>query len=294
MRSILLLALFLLSLLAPYCANAVIPETGIWWNDQQPGRGYYIDVQGNTLFFIAYSYDNDGSPNFVAGSGTLSTRSGEVLGFGFPTFSPLGYEPWHFTAVELFRFNGGPCLTCSYRPATGTRVGVVGLYFETVSRMIAYFQMDDGTFATRVFTRFNFAYAPYATSEPGAAPTIPDLRGDWVFADTIDRSVPAWRFNFTRVEQSVPNINRNTPLPWTVTFFDDARNARFACRSETPGLFPTNRVSGCQLFIGEQPIFWARTQDDLGLDRIQAGYGAVPTVGEAYRGPGIILGSRVE
>ena len=104
MRSILLLALFLLSLLAPYCANAVIPETGIWWNDQQPGRGYYIDVQGNTLFFIAYSYDNDGSPNFVAGSGTLSTRSGEVLGFGFPTFSPLGYEPWHFTAVELFRF----------------------------------------------------------------------------------------------------------------------------------------------------------------------------------------------
>lgn len=294
MKRVLVWGWLLLSLAATHRAHAVIPETGMWWNSLDPGRGYYIDVQGNTVFFIAYAYDNDGSPSFVAGSGTLQTRSGEVLGFGFPVFSALGYEPWHFVAVDLFRFEGGGCFTCTPRPATGTRIGAVGLYFDNVSRAYAYFQFADGSFDYRTITRFNYAYAPYAQASDGSAPRVPDLRGDWVFVDTIDRSVPAWRFNFTRVEQSVPNIIRTTPPPWTVTFFDDARNARFFCRQEAGGLFPTARNSGCQLFINEVPIFWARIQDDLGLDRIQAGYGAVPSVSEAYRGPGIILGQRVE
>lgn len=274
-------------------ARAVIPETGMWWNPTEPGRGYYIDVQGDTLFFTAYAYE-DGQPVFYAGSGTLQQRSGEVLGFGFPAFSALGYEPWHYVGIELFRFEDGACLTCRHVPAIGTSIGAVGLYFDTVSRIHTYFQLNDGSWTFRRLIRLNYNFPAIVTSETSSPPQLPDLRGDWVFVDAIDRSVPPWRFNFTRIAQSVSNINRDTPAPWQVTFFDDSRDARFVCRREIPGLDASRRNSGCQLFVGAEPVFWARIGEDLGLDRIQAGYGAVPTIGEAYRGPGIILGTRVE
>lgn len=288
--------LSILFLLAAHSTNvlAVIPEPGMWWREGEPGRGYYFDVQGSVIFFTAYAYEDDGDPIFYAGSGDLTERFGEVAGFGFPTFSALGYEPWHTVMIPLFRFSGGACFPCNHRNATGTPVGTLFIYFDTVSSAMMYIQWDAGGSAYRQITRFNYHYAPVATGSVGTPPYVPDLLGDWVFVDSLDRSVSPWRFNFTRKEQSVPVIERTTPRPWEVRFFDDARQARFVCRGEVAGLDPNARNSACQMFVQGAPIFWARISEDVAFDRIQAGYGATPTVSEAYRGPGIILGYRVE
>ncbi|WP_139798847.1 fibronectin type III domain-containing protein [Andreprevotia lacus] len=40
------------------------PQTGWWWNPNEGGRGYFIEVQGGTAFIAAYLYDEGGKPNW--------------------------------------------------------------------------------------------------------------------------------------------------------------------------------------------------------------------------------------
>lgn len=62
--------LYLLTLLLTgfsQSATAHDPETGWWWNADQPGRGYSIEQQGSTIFFAAYLYSESGFPTwFIA------------------------------------------------------------------------------------------------------------------------------------------------------------------------------------------------------------------------------------
>jgi peptidyl-prolyl cis-trans isomerase B (cyclophilin B) len=37
------------------------PQTGWWWNQDESGRGYAIEQQGDKIFFAAYLYRDDGS-----------------------------------------------------------------------------------------------------------------------------------------------------------------------------------------------------------------------------------------
>ncbi len=264
----------------------------MWWNESEPGRGYYLDVQGSTLFFTAFAYEEDGSPTFYAGSGLIVEGYGEVPFSGYPSFSDLGYVPWHAAMVELYRTVGGACLTCRHQPTTTAPVGRVWLYFPDASLARMDVRMNDGRNTFRLLTRLNYHYIPMVPTRPGTPPHVPDLMGDWLFVDMLDRSVPAWRFNFTRREPRDPlSINREPP--WEVRYYDDARQARIVCREDGSGFDPMRYQSACQMYVDDEPVFWARL-NDLGLDRIQAGYGAVPKAQEAYRGPGIIVGFRVE
>ena len=42
-------------------------ESGLWWNDAESGRGFFIDVQGTTAALASYMYDGGGNPIFAAG-----------------------------------------------------------------------------------------------------------------------------------------------------------------------------------------------------------------------------------
>jgi hypothetical protein len=66
-------------------------ENGWWWNAGESGRGYSIEVQGNTLFMVGFMYDASGNPVWYYSSGTmqsvakyagrlLTIRGGQTLG----------------------------------------------------------------------------------------------------------------------------------------------------------------------------------------------------------------------
>jgi hypothetical protein len=61
------------------------PQTGWWWNTTQGGRGFSMEVRGNTIFFASYLYDNAGRPVWLAASGPTSLDgslfSGRLIGF---------------------------------------------------------------------------------------------------------------------------------------------------------------------------------------------------------------------
>lgn len=50
--------------------GAKAPETGWWWNADESGRGFFLEVQGNTLFLAGYMYDTAGNAVWYIASGT--------------------------------------------------------------------------------------------------------------------------------------------------------------------------------------------------------------------------------
>ncbi|HHL32719.1 MAG TPA: hypothetical protein ENJ41_09035, partial [Oceanospirillales bacterium] len=43
-------------------AQAFTPESGFWWNPDESGSGYAIEIQDNFLFMTLYVYDEAGNP----------------------------------------------------------------------------------------------------------------------------------------------------------------------------------------------------------------------------------------
>ena len=114
-------------------AKAFTPESGFWWNPDEPGSGYTIEIQDNFLFIIAYVYDGVGNPIWYT-SGT--TMGGNAL----------------FDSVLDYTYNG-PCIDCNYtQPITieGER-GPITIIFETETTATIQFQG-----AVKNIERFNF------------------------------------------------------------------------------------------------------------------------------------------
>jgi hypothetical protein len=83
-------------------ASAVLPDSGWYYNSNEPGRGFNIEIQGDTLFMAGFLYDAKGNPIWVVSSGPMvgatvysgaayQTANGQPLGGAYhaPTMVPL-------------------------------------------------------------------------------------------------------------------------------------------------------------------------------------------------------------
>jgi hypothetical protein len=89
------------------------PQTGWWWNENESGRGFAIEVQGGAMFFAAYMYDASGNPTWYLSNGNMT--------------SPTLYQGvWQ-------QYAGGQTLTGTYVMPTVTNadVGSVTLQFTS-------------------------------------------------------------------------------------------------------------------------------------------------------------------
>lgn len=109
------LAVFLVLLVALGTrAHAMLPESGWWWNPDESGSGFNIEIQDNKLFVALFSYQAGGASTWYSASGTMT---------GDNRFSG-----------SLYAFTGGQCLTCAYTPpATSAAVGTISITFQTPS-----------------------------------------------------------------------------------------------------------------------------------------------------------------
>ncbi len=74
--------------------QAFTPESGVWWNPNESGSGYAIEIQDNFLFVALYVYDDAGNPTWYTAGTTLE---GNALFNG-----------------ELHYTYNGPCIDCNY------------------------------------------------------------------------------------------------------------------------------------------------------------------------------------
>ena len=54
--------------------SASAPQSGWWWNADESGRGFFMEVQGNSLFVAGYMYDIVGNAIWYIASGALSAQ----------------------------------------------------------------------------------------------------------------------------------------------------------------------------------------------------------------------------
>ncbi len=105
----------LVGLLLAQAAQALAPSSGWWWNPDQPGRGFTIEVQDNFMFFIGYLYLPDGSATWYVAQGPYDDDNNRFTG-------------------ELLTFAGGPCITCPYTAAQpGPGAGALTLQFSSTT-----------------------------------------------------------------------------------------------------------------------------------------------------------------
>ena len=79
-------------------AQAIVPQTGYWWNAFEPGRGFFLEIQGNTMLVGGFLYDSDGRATWVASTGPMAT----------PTMH----------TGQLITYAGGQTLGGPYQPPT--------------------------------------------------------------------------------------------------------------------------------------------------------------------------------
>lgn len=113
---------------------SAIPQSGVWWNPAESGRGYVIEIRDGKLNFGGYLYDESGRATWVA--------SGPAAMLSNTSYSGT-----------LESFSGGQTLTSAYKAPTGrTPLGNVSIQFT--SQTTATLTWPGGTVPIQRF-RFN-------------------------------------------------------------------------------------------------------------------------------------------
>jgi hypothetical protein len=139
-----LLLLFLLAV-APFRANALLPESGFYWNPSLSGSGYAVEFQDDFMFISAYSYTSNGSALFYTIAGKLNVATGIVDG-------------------TLILSSGGQCFGCPYVKPVNSTVAPAQVQFTSTQTGIIRLFLPSGT-VTIPIQRFLFYF--YDNSQRG-------------------------------------------------------------------------------------------------------------------------------
>ena len=152
-------------------ASAFTPENGWWWNPQESGRGFNLEVQNGTVFLATFIYNDAGNAVWYSGSGVLNADDTVTIGFS--------------------EFANGQCIQCTYQaPALVGTVETATLRFT--SNGTAELSWSNGIVPLQ---RFNFSLGESWQQQ---------LIGEWALV-AGNSSFPAYtgdRITFTGLQQS--------------------------------------------------------------------------------------------
>jgi hypothetical protein len=115
------LGLLLLSCTSAHALGPTIggPTTGFWYNAQESGRGFDIDLQGDTMVVTTFAYTPSGDPIWYLSSGTYNYATG-VFQSSYDSYSDgqcLGCPPQR---PDLHSGAGGPITVTFHNNVTAT------------------------------------------------------------------------------------------------------------------------------------------------------------------------------
>jgi hypothetical protein len=141
------------------------PTMGLWWNPSESGRGYEIDLQGDTMIVTTYVYEDSGDPIWYLSSGTYDHATGVFT-----------------SAYDIFA--NGQCFGCPYAAPDHTgNAGPITITFQT--NQTATLTYPGGSTNIVKFqygfpNRTEVLYGEWAfTYETGGV-----VNGDWIVFDT--------------------------------------------------------------------------------------------------------------
>lgn len=90
------------------------PQTGIWGNPAESGRGWSFEIQNDIVVISTYSYDTSGRATWFLSAGAWDPATGTVT-------------------QRLNSFSGGQCIGCTYVAPLATDLGQVRFEFTSPS-----------------------------------------------------------------------------------------------------------------------------------------------------------------
>jgi hypothetical protein len=148
------------------------PANGLWYNPEQSGSGYSIEVQNGRVYGIYYGYDTEKKPTWLTFSGDL-----------IPSDDP---EIMWTIDSNLDQFEGGNCLNCDYNFPTQTDFEST-IHIDFKHKNYASMSVNGGEVQNLIPLVYGFpsnADFPEQTSYK-----LPELYGMWSFVFKINSSV---------------------------------------------------------------------------------------------------------
>lgn len=94
-------------------AILITPQAGLWWNPDESGSGYAIDIQHGVVVVTVYSYNQDGTAQWYLMSGQLSNNT---------------------VSGPLQKFKSGQCISCTYNaPVANGNDGTMSVTFTSAT-----------------------------------------------------------------------------------------------------------------------------------------------------------------
>jgi hypothetical protein len=154
-------------------ADAFTPATGQWYNPDESGSGYNIDVQNGKLVMTVFSYKTNGDSEWYITAGAMSNGQKSYSG-------------------SLRKVRNGQSIGGAYQAPTDA--GSEGDFSITFSdETSATLSLPNGR-TTRI-QPFNFGF--------GAMPQA--MVGEWVFTENIGSAWFADHYTFSFIDRNTPN-----------------------------------------------------------------------------------------
>jgi len=166
-----LFALFAL-LVAALPARAYTPESGVWWNPNEPGTGMIMEIQDNFVAISLFIGTPTGTPTWYTSTGFLS--------------GPRGNSVYQGT---LDYFPGAQCIGCPFRPVSPqiNGGGAIRVAFNETDPARATLTIGGRTTNIERF-RFYFKRPEDEQRLRGVSADLTRLMGEWnVVLDYSDR-----------------------------------------------------------------------------------------------------------
>jgi len=279
---------------------AVYPEDGMYWDPGDAGRGFYVEVQDETVFILVYAYNEESGEAEIYSAAAPIRDDGFDIGvqiIGHPPLETEGYLPLHWVSADLYKVNNGPCLFCigTGTPFTTDNIGMIYAWFPWSRHIHLSMVSSDGEEAIDLYLqRMEYSRAPIIGGNSGTSFLMPDMSGLWVFVDLANPDQGPWRFNF---DERVPDTVFNE-IPFEGVFRDSHSGAEWRCTILEQA--EREKLNGCELHLDGEVLF-AANHRDLSIKKITAFRGPLPELvtphpgaqPEYYRGPETVIGLRV-
>jgi subtilisin family serine protease len=105
-------------------ATTFAPEAGVWWNPQESGRGWSMEVQNGVLALTGFMYDAAGDPTWHLAVGPMSSAT---------TFSG-----------NFIQYANGQTLTGAYKPASVVNANAGSVSVRFIDTANAVLTLPDG------------------------------------------------------------------------------------------------------------------------------------------------------
>ncbi|MBX3653420.1 MAG: hypothetical protein KF686_04490 [Ramlibacter sp.] len=124
-------------------AASSVMQRGWWWNPSEGGRGFAMEIQGDSFFMAGFMYDSEGQPRWYLAQGVLS-------------------DPTTFTG-KLVQYSGGQTLKGGYKSPAVTNDNVSPLTVNFASPTSV--QMQPASAAPINLSRYVFSDTTAAPAE---------------------------------------------------------------------------------------------------------------------------------